>query len=105
MVQHPPKPCGEWVPHGDLTDLKTVWFSWERLPRLRTGFRGVLPRRWVVERTFGWIGKYRRMSKDDEYLTSSSESMVYLTMIRLLVRRLARAAQAAREKARQAQAA
>ncbi len=51
IVQHPPKPRGEWVPHGDLTDLKTVWFSWERLPRMRTGFRGVLPRRWVVENT------------------------------------------------------
>jgi putative transposase len=92
-------------PHGDLTDLKTVWFTWERLPRMRTGFRGVLPRRWVVERTFAWIGRHRRMSKEYEYLTSSSESMIYLTMIRLLVRRLARAAEAAREKPRQTRAA
>ena len=45
------------------------------------------------------------MSKDYEYLTSSSENMIYLTMIRLLVRRLARAAEAAREKPRQARAA
>ncbi len=45
------------------------------------------------------------MSRDYEYLTSSSESMVYLTMVRLMVKRLARAAEAARAKARQAQAA
>ena len=48
----------------------------------------VLPRRWVVERTFGWIGRYRRMSKDYEYLTDSSEAMVYLAMTRLMLRRL-----------------
>ena len=66
---------------------------------------GYRARRWVVERTFAWIGRHRRMSKDYEYLTSSSENMIYLTMIRLLVRRLARAAEAAREKPRQARAA
>ncbi|HEU5011803.1 MAG TPA: hypothetical protein VFT66_04600, partial [Roseiflexaceae bacterium] len=47
IVQHPPKPRGEWVPHGDLNDLSTVYFEWVRLPPTRTGFRGVLPRRWV----------------------------------------------------------
>jgi transposase len=49
----------------------------------------VLPRRWVVERTFAWIGRYRRMSKDYEYLTASSEAMFYLAMSRLMLRRLA----------------
>ena len=49
-----------------------------------------LPRRWVVERTIAWIGRYRRMSKDDEYLMSSSEAMVYLTMLRLMLTRLAK---------------
>jgi putative transposase len=44
----------------------------------------VLPRRWVVERTFAWIGRYRRMSKDYEYLTESSEAMIYLAMTRLM---------------------
>jgi putative transposase len=53
------------------------------------GFK-VLPRRWVVERTFGWLGRYRRLSKDYERLPESSEAMVYWAMIRLLVRRLAR---------------
>jgi putative transposase len=49
-----------------------------------------LPRRWVVERTIAWIGRSRRMSKDYEYLTSSSEAMVYLTMLRLMLTRLAK---------------
>jgi putative transposase len=48
----------------------------------------VLPRRWVVERTFGWIGRYRRMSKDYETLPASSETMIYLAMINLMVHRL-----------------
>jgi putative transposase len=43
-----------------------------------------------VERTLAWIGRYQRMSKDDEYLTSSSEAMVYLTMLRLMLTRLAK---------------
>jgi putative transposase len=53
------------------------------------GFK-LLPRRWVVERTFGWMGRYRRLSKDYERLPESSEAMVYWTMTRLMVRRLAR---------------
>lgn len=51
------------------------------------GFR-VLPRRWVVERTFSWFGKYRRLSKDYESLTDSSEAMITVAMINLLVHRL-----------------
>lgn len=53
------------------------------------GFK-LLPRRWVVERTFGWMGRYRRLSKDYERLPESSEAMVYWTMTRLMVRRLTR---------------
>ena len=52
--------------------------------------RGIerLPRRWVVERTFAWLGKYRRLSKDYEFLPESSEVMIYLAMIRLMLKRL-----------------
>ncbi|MFJ9712111.1 transposase [Streptomyces sp. NPDC101234] len=50
----------------------------------------VVPRRWVVERTFAWLGRCRRLSKDYEYLHVCSENAIYLTMAMLLVRRLAR---------------
>lgn len=52
------------------------------------GFK-VLPRRWVVERTFAWFGNFRRLSKDYECLTETSETMIYTAMIHLMVRRLA----------------
>ena len=53
------------------------------------GQRGfvVLPRRWAVERTFGWLGRNRRLAKDFEELAEKSEAWVYLAMIRLLLRR------------------
>ena len=50
----------------------------------------VLPRRWVVERTFGWFGRYRRLSRDYERQARTGESMVYLAMIRLMLARLGR---------------
>ena len=49
----------------------------------------VLPKRWIVERTFGWLGRYRRLSKDYEELPASSETMIQLAMINLMSRRLA----------------
>jgi putative transposase len=51
------------------------------------GFK-VLPKRWVVERTFGWLGRYRRLSKDYEKLTETSEAMIQMAMIHIMVRRL-----------------
>jgi putative transposase len=50
----------------------------------------VLPRRWVVERTFGWLNTYRRLSKDYEYWVYSADATVYAAMTHLMVRRLAR---------------
>jgi putative transposase len=47
----------------------------------------VLPRRWVVERTFAWLSTYRRLSKDYEFNTRSSEAWVYIAMIHVTVRR------------------
>jgi putative transposase len=54
-----------------------------------TGFK-VLPRRWVVERTFAWLGRYRRLSKDYEQLPQTSEAMIYAAMVHIMLRRLAR---------------
>lgn len=48
----------------------------------------VQPRRWVVERTLSWLGKQRRLAKDFERLEESTEAWIYLTMIRLMARRL-----------------
>jgi len=55
--------------------------------RLGEGFQ-VIPKRWIVERTFGWFNWSRRLSKDYEELPSVSEGMVYIAMIRLMLRRL-----------------
>ena len=52
----------------------------------------VLPRRWVVERTFAWLGRYRRLSKDYEHCTKSSEGVIYIASIQTMLRRLAAAA-------------
>lgn len=52
------------------------------------GFK-VLPRRWVVERTFGWLGRQRRLSKDYEFHAATSEAMIRVTMIGVMLRRLA----------------
>ena len=49
----------------------------------------VVPRRWVVERTFAWLGRFRRLSKDYEFLPATSEAVIHLAVIQLLVRRLA----------------
>ena len=70
----------EWAKEGVKVD-------WEKLLPPK-GFL-VLPRRWVVERTFSWIDQNRRMSKDYERLCASGEAFVYAAMSRLMVRRLA----------------
>jgi transposase len=62
----------------------------ERTPGVR-GFT-VLPKRWIVERTFGWLSRNRRMSKDYERKVQTSETFIEVAMIRLLVARLVRGA-------------
>jgi putative transposase len=52
------------------------------------GFQ-VIPWRWVVERTFAWLGAYRRLSKDYEFSCQNSESMIYIASIHRLLKRLA----------------
>ena len=86
VVRRPPKPRYVWVPEGEEPD-------WEDLRRRgllpESGFR-VLPRRWVVERTFSWIDQNRRMSKDYEKLPATEEAFVLVAMMCLMARRLAR---------------
>jgi putative transposase len=91
IVRHPPKPAPEevmmrwakeWAKEGVELDPKKF------LPP--KGPRPFLPRRWVVERTFSWLGQNRRMSKDYERLTETGEALIYAAMSRLMARRLAR---------------
>lgn len=66
-------------------------FGWVLQTVLRpVGIKGfvVLPKRWIVERTFAWLGRYRRLSKDYERQPESSEALIYVAMIHLMLRRL-----------------
>ncbi|MEJ7842668.1 MAG: transposase [Rubrobacter sp.] len=72
----------EWAKEGIAIDR-------EKLPPEK-GPRAFLPKRWVVERTFSWLGQNRRMSKDYERLPESGEAFIYAAMSRLMVKRLAR---------------
>lgn len=78
---------------GQLVDWVADRYGWclEIVRRTDTepGFE-VLPKRWIVERTLGWFGRYRRLSKDYEFYTGVAEAFIYAAMIHLLLRRLAR---------------
>jgi transposase len=65
---------------------KRRWLSADAEPPVVPRF-AIVPRRWV-ERTFGWLGRFRRLSKDYEYLPATSESFIYLVMNRILLRSL-----------------
>lgn len=75
---------GAWV----QTHLPRLSLQVVLRPEERKGFV-LLPRRWVVERTLAWLNQSRRLSKDYERLTVSSEAMIYIAMTRIMVRRLA----------------
>lgn len=62
----------------------------EVVKRIGKGFV-ILPKRWIVERTFAWFGKARRLSKNYEVTTRNAEAMIYITMIHLMAKRLAAA--------------
>ena len=62
----------------------------EEPPPYPAGFI-VLPRRWVIERTIAWIMRNRRMSRDYEFLCETTEALIYVAMIRLMLRRLTKA--------------
>jgi putative transposase len=90
LVERPRKPAPkevlkswaeQWLKEGVKVD-------WEKLLPPR-GFQ-VLPKRWVVERTFSWTDQNRRMSKDYERLTETGEAFIYVAMSRLMARWLAR---------------
>jgi putative transposase len=75
---------GEWL--WSLRARRKVRL--ELVERNGAGF-AVLPKRWIVERTFAWLGRCRRLSKDYEYLTETSETMIQIAMINLMLHRLA----------------
>jgi putative transposase len=90
--------------HNRWCRLKLIWadgayaslgaqvrrqFGWTiDIVRPQEGQKGfkVLPRRWVVERTFGWLGRYRRLARDYEHTVSSSEAMTYLASVRRMLK-------------------
>jgi len=90
IVRYPPKLAPDevmrvwvrgWAKEG-------VAIEWKKLLPPK-GSRSFLPRRWVVERTFSWLGQNRGMSKDYERLATTSEAFIFVAMSRLMVRRLA----------------
>jgi len=90
LLERPRNPAPEevlksWAKEWAKESVAVDWQKFMPQP----GFQ-LLPRRWVVERTFSWIDHNRRMSKDYERLCASSEALVYAAMIRLMVRRLIR---------------
>jgi transposase len=88
-----------WADGGYANDIDASLVDWAReqlgldleIVRRPAGQRGfaVLPRRWVVERTFGWLGRSRRLARDYERKPEHAEAMIKVAMIRLMAARLA----------------
>jgi putative transposase len=92
IVRHPPKLVPEEVMKKWVRELtkEGVQLDREKMQEEPKGPRAFLPKRWIVERTFSWLGQNRRMSKDYEKLPESGEAFIYVAMSRLMARRLAR---------------
>lgn len=89
-----------WADGGYAGDKLQSWLQarfGQRAPRLQivrrrdaqAGFQ-VLPRRWVVERTFGWLHNFRRLSKDYEFRTDSAEAFILIAASKILLARLSK---------------
>ena len=91
VVQHPSVPRWDLVPTPDPASRSGVRIEYRRLPHTETerGFRDVLPRPCVVQWTCSWPGQGRRLSKDYGRLCETGEALIYTTMGRPMVRRLA----------------
>jgi transposase len=81
-----------WADGAYQATATWAWIRWAwcvELVHRVTGKFVVQPKRWIVERTFGWLNRSRRLSKDYERTTASSEAFIYVSMIHLMVKRLA----------------
>jgi putative transposase len=91
IVRHPPKMAPEKVIRAWVREWHTEGVAIDPKKLLaEIGPRPFLPKRWIVERTFAWLGQNRRMSKDYERLPESGEAFIYVAMSRLMLKRLAR---------------
>ncbi|MDQ1275151.1 MAG: hypothetical protein QG610_724 [Euryarchaeota archaeon] len=78
---------------GKLVDWTKVVCGWAlEIVKQRDDVKcfKVLPHRWIVERTFGWLGRYRRFSKDYEGLTESNQALIYAAMFHIMIRKMAK---------------
>jgi putative transposase len=86
----------QWVEETLAVKFEVVYPWWRQIKRyfpelyqpIKQDFH-VIAKRWIVERTFAWLTFQRRLVKDYEYLAQTSENLIYLAMIRLMLRRLA----------------
>jgi putative transposase len=80
-------PLVEWV--TGLRPRRPIRLEMTKRSDAVQGF-GVMPQRWIVARTLGWLNRYRRLSKDYDYHTETSKAMIQVAMIHVMIRRLAR---------------
>ncbi len=74
----------DWV----RSTFRHLGWRLEIVSRIHKKAFAALPKRWIVERTFGWLKLYRRLSKDYEYSTKSAETMIQVAMIHIILKKL-----------------